>query len=551
MNLMKFLLRAAPGMVIIAVLAGIIAGVSNTGLLILINTALNNAGANSASLIWGFVGLCAAMLICRGAASVLLIVLARGAVFDLRMKLSRRILAAPLRRLEEMGAPRLLASLTEDAMTIANALISLPVICMHFAVVLTCLIYLAWLSWPVFLLVLVFMVLGVVSYQLPLTRAMKYVNKSRQEWDRLFKHFRALTEGAKELKLHHMRRESFLTEQLEATARDFRRDGNIGDTIFSLAASWGQLLVFMLIGLLVFYVPTLTNADARTITGYTLVILYIMAPLEVILNTLPAFGRANVAMNQVEDLGLSLHSDSAEALLATRLNQPSNFESLELTGVTHAYHGDGRDHNFTLGPIDFYFEPGQLVFLVGGNGSGKTTLAKLITGLYEPETGEVRLNGQTVDDHNREQYRQLFSVVFSDFYLFESLLGLHSPELDEKAREYLLQLHLDHKVAVKDGVLSTTELSQGQRKRLALLTAYLEDRPFYVFDEWAADQDPIFKEIFYLQLLPELKARGKTVLVISHDDRYYHVADCLLKLDYGKITSFEDVSSPPLLAATI
>jgi putative pyoverdin transport system ATP-binding/permease protein len=509
MNLIKFLLRAAPGMVIVAVLAGIIAGVSNTGLLVLINSALNSAGAERSSLIWAFVGLCAAMLICRGTASVLLIMLARGAVFDLRMKLSRRILAAPLRRLEETGAARLLATLTDDVMSIANALISLPVICMHFAVVLTCLIYLAWLSWPVFLSVLVFMILGVASYQLPITKAMQYINKSRQDWDRLFKHFTALTEGAKELKLHHWRRKSFLTEQLEPTAGTFRRNGNIGDTIFSLAASWGQLLVFMLIGLLIFYVPTLTSADSKTIIGYSLVILYIMTPLEVILNTLPAFGRAGVAMNKVEELGLSLQSDAAEALMATVPETLNAFKSLELSGVTHAYHGD-RDNHFMLGPIDFYFEPGQLVFLVGGNGSGKTTLAKLITGLYESETGEVRLNGQKIDDHNREQYRQLFSVVFSDFYLFESLLGLHSPQLDKKARNYLLQLHLDHKVEVKDGVLSTTELSQGQRKRLALLTAYLEDRPFYVFDEWAADQDPVFKE----NLKPEGKRCWSSVTTI-------------------------------------
>ena len=145
-------------------------------------------------------------------------------------------------------------------------------------------------------------------------------------------------------------------------------------------------------------------------------------------------------------------------------------------------------------------------------------------------------------DENREFYRQHFSVVFSDFYLFESLLGLDSPELDEQARNYLAQLQLTHKVEVKDGALSTTDLSQGQRKRLALLTAYLEDRPIYVFDEWAADQDPLFKEVFHYQLLPELKAKGKTVLVISHDDRYYHVADHIIKLEYGKIDYDQNVA---------
>jgi len=184
------------------------------------------------------------------------------------------------------------------------------------------------------------------------------------------------------------------------------------------------------------------------------------------------------------------------------------------------------------------------LFITGGNGSGKTTLAKLLLSLYIPKEGEIYLDGKVLTDETREQYRQLFSVVFSDFYLFESLFGLDSIYLDANAQKYLAQLQLDHKVKVEDGVLSTIDLSQGQRKRLALLTAYLEDRPIYLFDEWAADQDPLFKEIFYYQLLPELKARGKALIVISHDDRYYQVADRVIKLEAGKLQQAEIIAAP-------
>jgi putative ATP-binding cassette transporter len=283
--------------------------------------------------------------------------------------------------------------------------------------------------------------------------------------------------------------------------------------------------------------------------GYSLVVLNIMTPLEVILSIVPALGRADVAMRKVEDLGLSLRSEAREKNLLPAAAE--GYQSLELRGVTHSYRREGLEDNFIFGPVDLSFRPAELVFLVGGNGSGKTTLAKLLTGLYVPETGEVRLNCAVVNGETREQYRQLFSTVFADFYLFDSLLGLQVPDLDEQARYYLAQLQLEHKVRVKDKKFSTTELSHGQRKRLALLTAYLEDRPFYVFDEWAADQDPHFKEIFYLQLLPELKANGKTVLVISHDDRYYHVADRIIRLDYGKVDLFRDTyeeSATPAVA---
>jgi putative pyoverdin transport system ATP-binding/permease protein len=209
-------------------------------------------------------------------------------------------------------------------------------------------------------------------------------------------------------------------------------------------------------------------------------------------------------------------------------------------------HPDGRgggmmpppradENGFALGPISLSLQPGELLFIIGGNGSGKSTLAKLITGLYAPQSGSIELNGKPVTQDNVEWYRQHFSAVFSDFYLFDSYLGFDRDTLDAEVADYLKQLQLSHKVSVKDGVLSTTNLSQGQRKRLALLETYLENRPVYIFDEWASDQEPKFRELFYKQMLPELKRQNKIVIVITHDDRYFHLADHVIKLDYGKI----------------
>jgi putative ATP-binding cassette transporter len=175
------------------------------------------------------------------------------------------------------------------------------------------------------------------------------------------------------------------------------------------------------------------------------------------------------------------------------------------------------------------------VFLVGGNGSGKTTLAKILLGLYEPESGELRLDGERITRERLDDYRQNFSVVFSDSFLFDRLLNVEDRRVRERAQSYLHRLQLDHKVKIEDGKLSTIELSQGQRKRLALMTAYLEDRAIYILDEWAAEQDPGFKTLFYHELVPELKAKGKTVIVISHDDRFFGVADRIIKLERGRL----------------
>jgi putative ATP-binding cassette transporter len=228
--------------------------------------------------------------------------------------------------------------------------------------------------------------------------------------------------------------------------------------------------------------------------------------------------------------------------LALRPAPDTSWRRLELIDVTHVYRHDGADEEFELGPISLSMQPGELIFLIGGNGSGKTTLAKLLMGLYQPDSGEIRVNGGLITEAERDDYRQRFSVVFYDFYLFERLFGADAGDLDARSESYLKMLQLDHKLQIKDGKLSTLDLSQGQRKRLALLNAYLEDRPIYIFDEWAADQDPQFKQIFYYQLLPDLKARGKTVIVISHDDRYYSLADRVIKLESGRLESDQQPS---------
>ncbi len=533
MSLIYFLLRTSWVTLTLAVLVGCLSGASSAGLLALINTTLSNA-VPKAIIIWSFVGLCLLLVTGSFVSQVLLIRLSQGAVFDLRLLLSRRILSSPLRHLEEIGAHRLLAALTEDIQSVSDALMLIPTFCLNIAVVAGCLVYLSWLSWITSLIMLGFITFGIFSYQLLAVKGVRFMRLARKEEDDLFNHFQAITEGVKELKLHRQRRQAFLSEDLQPTAAAFRQHNGAGMTTFAVAASWGQLLFFMAIGLPLFTLLTIQDLNAPVVSGYVLTLVYLMAPMTAIMNMIPPLGRANVALKQVESLGLSLTSHSTERNTTPPASFP-NWERLELIGVTHAYRREREESSFILGPINLTFQAGELVFLVGGNGSGKSTLAKLITGLYLPETGEIRLDGQPITDKNREWYRQHFSAVFSDFYLFGRLLGLSRSGLDARTQDYLIQLQLDHKVQVKDGTLSTTDLSQGQRKRLALLTAYLEDRSIYLFDEWASDQDPLFREIFYSQLLAELKQRGKTVLVISHDERYFHLADRLVKLDYGKL----------------
>ncbi|MGB8701180.1 MAG: cyclic peptide export ABC transporter [Thermosynechococcaceae cyanobacterium] len=541
MNLIAFLIKVSWATVLAAAITGAISGVGSASLIALINQSIAQMGgdrtAAQSQLLWSFVGLAGITLVTNLVAQVLLVDLAQGAIYKLRLRLSGWILASHLRHLEELGANRLLATLTEDIQTIAMAVFNVPTLCINAALILGCLVYLGWLSVGILLATLAFLAVAIVTVQLLINQAVRLFHLARDEDDALMKHFRGITDGIKELKLHRQRREDFLELELKATVAALREYRSSSQRVIALTNSFGEFLFFVLLGLLVFGTPHVMPASGTVLSGYVLTLSYIMRPIGGVLAILPTLAQSAVSLRKIDRLGLSLAS---RAETVTPLpHAPLSFQKIELIQATHTYRREGDDNLFTLGPVNLEIHPGELIFIVGGNGSGKSTLAKLMTGLYLPDTGKICLDGTPITDQNRETYRQLFSTVFSDFYLFERLLGLPLEDLDTQASAYLEQLQLAHKVQVRNGTLSTTELSQGQRKRLALLTAYLDDRPIYVFDEWAADQDPYFREIFYQQILSELKKRGKAVLVISHDDRYFHLGDRLVKLDYGKIVSIE------------
>ena len=548
----SYLINRFRGLLLAAAIVSIVSGACGVLLVSQINTALT-VEHHSAALAWTFAGLAVAVLLSRTLSSVLFERLSQHALAELRRTISSRVLATDLRRLERLGSPKIQSVLSEHSANVAQFFVSLPAILTNAVIVTGCMIYMALLSWSVFLAAVLMIGLGSLCYHLLHLRAIRHLDQAATEQDHLFGHFRSLTEGAKELRLHAGKRRVFKDQVLGQSIDAVRRSRARGLSIFVASASWGNFLIYVFIGLALFVLVGDIPDRSAVMTGFALVFLYMVVPLEVLLLNIPRVNLARAAADRIEEITRNIPAAdsptaSSPAADASAL-APARFSHLALHGVTHRYYHERSDEVFELGPIDLSFEPGSVTFIVGGNGSGKTTLAKLLVGLYAPESGEVFLDGERIEDGNRDRYRQLFSAIFADFHLFDRLLQRPRPALDKAGNRLLQRLHLQHKVKVIDGAFAsqalssahfTTEaLSQGQRKRLALVAACLEERPFLVFDEWAADQDPAFKEVFYRELLPELKAQGKAVLVISHDDRYFHLGDRLLKLEEGQLFSID------------
>ncbi|WP_192931254.1 cyclic peptide export ABC transporter [Gemmobacter serpentinus] len=523
---MTHLFRAAPRQAALAVFLGLASGGAAAAMAVLISRALQSE-TRSASLALWFFAAAAAQMGLRILAETRLIAITQKVVLDLRLSLGQRLLATPQLRLQQIGRQPLLTILTRDIDAFAGSVQLIPLILGNALLTIGCFAYLAQQDLGIFLWVLASLILGATGFRLAERKPLQRLAQLRGHIDELYIHQRALIEGSKELQLNHQRGAQFLGRILSPAANAVAREYVGAMSSYVWVTNIGNSLFYLVIGLVLFGPTGLPGPETLSVV---LILLYLVRPVAEILICLPPLRQSAVALARISQLSSDLPGGTAAA------PEPMHPEVISLQGVTHSYRSEAEDGVFTLGPVDLTVRRGEILFLLGGNGSGKSTLAMLLCGLYAPDQGQIIVDGTPLPDAARPAYRQAFSAVFSDFHLFAQLPGRDDPGMEQRATHFLQRFKMAHKVRVEHGSLSTTDLSTGQRKRLALVAAYLEDRPFYLFDEWAADQDPAFKAVFYNDLLPELRARGKGVIVISHDDAYFGVADRVIKLADGQVT---------------
>jgi putative ATP-binding cassette transporter len=484
-----------------------------------------------------FAGLLAGLFVIATLAQLTMTTLGHRLVYQLRRTLVKRVLDTDLERLEALGPARILASLSSDIGHITSAFISLPAAVYGLVLVAGGFAYLAWLSQPLFLATAAWLALTVAVAWMLLTRTHGRVFLAREAEDRLYQDYQAVIEGRKELALNRDRARRVYEDEFEADARENRDHEIRADVYNGLNQNWANVMILGAIGVSFFLAQGAGWADGGVASTYALTILFLRTPLTDVVTAVPSLISGEVALAKLKSLELAEYRPDFAAVPA---NLPESWRGLHLDGVSYRYPGADGEGGFDIGPLGLTLRRGETVFLVGGNGSGKSTLARLVTGLYRPHGGRIRLDGVAIDERRLASFRRLFATVFSDFHLFQQLLGPEGgPAGAARTRYWLEALELERKVAVADHRLTDIRLSQGQRKRLALLLALLEDRPILILDEWAADQDPAFRRVFYTELLPNLKASGKTILAVTHDEHYFHLADRLLKMDGGRLVELE------------
>lgn len=451
----------------------------------------------------------------------------------LRLRLVHLLANADYTQLERFGSARLYDAITQCSHTISQNS-ELLAISLRSVILLVCVLsYIFWLSALAFFLVVSTTLGAAWLYVRFGARLVHFYNEIRSIDGRMFEHVSDLFKGIREVRMSSAR-SAALGLAFEGSSSAKRIAGAQLHGFAFQQFTLGIVAFYALLAVVVFIVPVYSPGFSSSVMKVSTAVLFMIGPISAVVQAWTSLGAAESAASHMQTLANELQTMAEPPLDVPRIELPRDFEKISLQDVAFQYPNDDPEHGFRLSPFNVEIQHNEIIFITGGNGSGKSTLIKLLTTLYRPSSGMILVDDLPIGPRTLASYRGMISAIFSDFHLTPRLYGLEQVP-PEEAEYWLHKLEIGHLCGIKDGRFTNIDLSLGQRKRLALVAAILENRPLLILDEWAADQDPHFRCKFYREILPELKQRGFTVVAVTHDDHYFDAADRHIHLENGSI----------------
>ena len=542
MNLLTVLSKRSKWFYISIILLGGINGIFNGLIIALIQTALGGAKlpyvtANNAWMI--FVGLSVTSFVISRVFQTYMIRLSNELLFEFETSILSKLRFANYEALEKIGQNRVYTAIGD-----ARALGEIPNVFIGLInaaiVVLVGITYLFIISPESGFSLLGIIGVLLVIYLVRNVRIEKELNVLRDIQNDYFRYLKDLLFGFKEIKMSIKRNDNLYNNYLKdnrETGRQIQVSTSISylDNQLSGSYSW-----YIIMGIILFVLPTAFGVPVATLGTILFIVLFLMGPITQLIGVIPYYTKVKIALERLNEL-----DDEVDARVRYNLEHGdlteinAQFDSIRFEDVTYEYFDERKQKAFILGPVSVSFGKGELIFITGGNGSGKSTFVNLLTGLYKPKEGNIYLNGTKISMENYAYYCDQITAIFTNNYLFEeNYNGFDLKEMRDRLDRYITKMRLHEVLEIdEENNRIKADLSKGQQKRLAMIYALMEDRKIMVLDEWAAEQDPEFRAFFYEKLLPELQSMGKTIVAITHDDAYYQHADRIVKFDFGKIIS--------------
>lgn len=520
----------------------VISGIANAGLLAIINKASEHS--NNETLNYEYFGIYVIIFLIFFIAKKFSMIGSSNEIEriikDTRSRISSKIKNSSLTTMESLNKTIIFTRLTRDTNLMSQSATELISATQSVIMVFFALIYIFILSKIMFLLVSCALLIGGGLYYFFSSETQEDLHKANKIEDDFFDSMQSIINGFKELKINKDKRDSvskkhnFILENLSTVKISL-------SSKFITGMMFTETFLYILLGTIVFVIPHLVSDESRLIIQVTASMLFIIGPLDNIMDVLPMASKTTLAINNLDKLESYLDKNANEIYKPTEktIEHFNNFDIIKLENISFSYKKSQHHKEFKLSPITLNINRSEIIFIVGGNGSGKSTFIKLLLGLYNPNEGSIRIKNTIVDEFNYEAYRNLFSIILPDFHIFNELHGLENID-EDLINELLIEMKLIDKTRYLNGKFTNLDLSTGQKKRLALVVSILDDKPIFVFDEWASDQDPEFRKYFYKVILPRLKEQGKTIIAVTHDDAYFDCCDRLFDMNNGILKVIKD-----------
>jgi putative ATP-binding cassette transporter len=549
-QLLGFIWRnALPALRWPTLLMAVLSGLSRDAVMVVVNGAATNIGSPEIWTVWlpAFLATVSAYVILHFYYPILSQRLITDMVARLRLRMTRNLLNAPTLYVHTFDHGALYHIMTQDVQTVARFSRTICDLLPSAVFLLIAAPYLISISPVAGLFALLIMVGGTYGYYRQQRAISRVAVDIRQLDIDYFDRVADTLSGFRELKIHE-RRTSDLVSEVDDRLQKSSALQVLMTRLYSTSEVLVQGLKFTLLGGVAFVLAVTGETNPTTVFKLITVVLFCLTPFESLISTYPQFLISIVSFKRVDETDRQFASYTRPDETIGQAVEP--FESLEMKGLEADYSSTTGDTGFRLGPVDFTLRAGEVVFIVGDNGSGKSTFLQVLAGLFDASAGTLLLNGERVTRHTIGAYRSHFSIVFTHFHLFYRLFGQMAAQ-PEAVRALLRMLDLDSVTDIADGRFTRTNLSSGQRRRLALATALLEDRDIIILDEFVADQDPKKRAYFFQELIPELRKAGKTVIVTTHDLAWAHHCDRLVRFAEGRIESERwfrsgvEIAAPP------
>jgi ABC-type siderophore export system fused ATPase/permease subunit len=351
-----------------------------------------------------------------------------------------------------------------------------------------------------------------------------------------YKYLRDLLFGFKDIKMSKRKSRSIFEDYIIKNRQKFQSIDRAIRRISSNGAFIANYTWYFVLGIILLILPKIVHLDTRNHSIFIVVLVYIIGPVSMVTGFFPFYSNLVSASKGFTSILSKVSNYSEEEIMDGGKCQLDDFLSISLYDVSFRYDDIYQRRTFKLGPVDFTLKRGEVVFVIGGNGSGKSTFINLFAGLVKPDSGDIYYNEQIVTKDDLWDYRGRIAPVFIHEYLLtQNYEDLELSSKNEKYIEYLKMFRLDA-VMTPDLIFQNKEqLSKGQQRRIALILALMTSKQILILDEWAVEQDPEFKEYFYLSIIPYLKRNQFTIIAVTHDEKYFSCADRVIKFVDGQI----------------